>query len=57
MDLYNREIISYNLTDRPTFDQIMKMLDGAFEKIPDDTGLMLHSDQGWQYQMKHTGSD
>ncbi len=28
------------------------MLDLAFEKIPDDTGLVLHSDQGWQYQHK-----
>ena len=28
------------------------MLDQAFEKIPDGTGLILHSDQGWQYQHK-----
>ena len=28
------------------------MLDKAFEKIPDGTGLILHSDQGWQYQHK-----
>ncbi|HCD45957.1 MAG TPA: hypothetical protein DEQ64_19975 [Lachnoclostridium sp.] len=28
------------------------MLDKAFEKISDNTGLILHSDQGWQYQMK-----
>ena len=28
------------------------MLDKAFAKIPDNTGLILHSDQGWQYQMK-----
>jgi transposase InsO family protein len=27
------------------------MLDKAFEKIPDGTNLILHSDQGWQYQM------
>ncbi len=24
----------------------------AFSKIPDNTNLILHSDQGWQYQMK-----
>lgn len=52
LDLYNGEIISYDLSLRPTFQQIMKMLDKAFEKIPDNTGLILHSDQGWQYQMK-----
>lgn len=28
------------------------MLDAAFATIPDDTGLILHSDQGWQYQHK-----
>ena len=26
-------------------------MDKAFAKIPDNTGLILHSDQGWQYQM------
>ena len=52
LDLYNGEIISYNISERPTFSQITDMLDKAFAKIPDDTGLILHSDQGWQYQMK-----
>ena len=28
------------------------MLDRAFAKIPDGTDLILHSDQGWQYQHK-----
>jgi transposase InsO family protein len=28
------------------------MLRKAFKKIPDNTNLILHSDQGWQYQMK-----
>ena len=32
--------------------QIMKMLDDAFARIPDSPGIVLHSDQGWQYQMK-----
>ncbi|MGM9677226.1 MAG: DDE-type integrase/transposase/recombinase [Butyricicoccus sp.] len=31
---------------------VTTMLDKAFEKIPDETGLILHSDQGWQYQHK-----
>ena len=29
------------------------MLEKAFDTIPDGTGLILHSDQGWQYQHKH----
>ena len=52
LDLYNREIISYNISSRPTFHQTIDMLKKAFEKIPDNTELILHSDQGWQYQMK-----
>lgn len=52
LDLYNGEIISYNISDRPVFAQTLDMLEKAFKKIPDDAGLILHSDQGWQYQMK-----
>lgn len=52
IDLFNGEIVSYNVSLRPTFKQIMDMLETAFEKIPDNTKLILHSDQGWQYQMK-----
>jgi len=31
---------------------VAQMLDGAFAMIPDETNLILHSDQGWQYQHK-----
>lgn len=52
LDLYNGEIISYNLSEKPTFQQTVDMLEKAFKKIPDGINLILHSDQGWQYQMK-----
>lgn len=52
LDLYNGEIISYSISERPSFHQIVDMLRKAFEKIPNDIGLTMHSDQGWQYQMK-----
>jgi len=52
LDLYNGEIISYNISERPTFHQIADMLEKAFKKTSDYTNLILHSDQGWQYQMK-----
>ena len=52
MDLYNREIISYNIAEHPTFYQTMKMLEDAIKDLPDAPELILHSDQGWQYQMK-----
>lgn len=51
IDLFNQEIISYELTERPVFNQVVMMLKKAFKKIPNNTNLMLHSDQGWQYQM------
>ena len=52
IDLFNQEIISYELTERPVFNQVIMMLEKAFKKIPNNTNLTLHSDQGWQYQMK-----
>ena len=52
LDLFNGEIISYNISVRPDFGQIMDMLNKAFDKTNDCEGLILHSDQGWQYQMK-----
>lgn len=51
LDLYNGEIVSYVLSDHPRFSQVATMLENAFKKIPDGTGLILHSDQGWQYRM------
>lgn len=51
LDLYNGEIISYNISERANFQQTIGMIKNAFEKIPDGTELILHSDQGWQYQM------
>ena len=53
IDLFNGEIVSYNLSRHPVFAQVVDMLEKAFNKIPDNTNLILHSDQGWQYQMKH----
>ena len=52
LDMYNGEIISYNISERPHLGQVMDMLDKAFEKIPNNTDLIFHSDQGWQYQHK-----
>ncbi|MFP9100939.1 IS3 family transposase, partial [Flavobacterium sp. RHBU_24] len=52
IDLYNREIITYELSERPNFEQVTNMLKKSFKKIGDNAKLILHSDQGWQYQMK-----
>ena len=52
LDMYNGEIIRYEISDRPVLGQVLRMLDNAFAKIPDNTNLIFHSDQGWQYQHK-----
>lgn len=52
IDLFNGEIISYELSEKPNFKQVVTMLKKSFKKIPNQTKLILHSDQGWQYQMK-----
>jgi transposase InsO family protein len=52
IDLYNQEIISYELYESPNSKSIMDMLDKAFKKVKTSKNLLLHSDQGWEYQMK-----
>ena len=52
LDLYSSDLVSYTISERPVLSMVTNMLDKAFEKIPDNTNLILHSDQGWQYQHK-----
>lgn len=52
IDLYNQEIISYQLSERPDFKTVMSMLNKALRKVDKPQSLLLHSDQGWHYQMK-----
>ena len=51
LDLYNQEIISYEIADRPQISSVMQMLQKAFKQLRSTDKLLLHSDQGWQYQM------
>ena len=50
LDMATNEIISYDISLSPNLEQIKRMLDKAFSKFPKISGLVLHSDQGWQYQ-------
>ena len=52
LDLHNGYLVSYTISERPVLGMVISMLEKAFETIPDGTGLVLHSDQGWQYQHK-----
>jgi len=53
LDLCSSDIISYAVSDRPALSMTISMLEQAFDKLKDGTNLILHSDQGWQYQHKH----
>ena len=50
-DLFNHEIIAYDLSRSPNFEQITRMMAQAVTRLNGETPI-LHSDQGWQYQMR-----
>lgn len=52
LDLHSSYLVSYTISDRPVLSMVTTMLDKAFKTIPDGSNLILHSDQGWQYQHK-----
>ncbi|MGF6782185.1 putative transposase [Paraburkholderia sp. GAS334] len=51
MDLYNGEIVAYQMSERPTFDLVTGMLKKALSRLEGEDRPLLHSDQGWQYRM------
>ncbi|MBQ2658047.1 MAG: IS3 family transposase [Erysipelotrichaceae bacterium] len=54
IDFHTREILAYDLSEHPNFDQIKRMLKSLILDHGDHLeGSILHSDQGWQYQMKY----
>ena len=52
LDMHNREIVAFSISRSPNFSQTTDMLRKAFAKHRNLEGLILHSDQGWQYQMR-----
>ena len=52
LDLFNGEIITYTIGSRPTFSLVSEMLEKAIDRLPEEHQLLIHSDQGWHYQMK-----
>ena len=56
IDIFNGEILNYNIADRADLEQINKMLNDLFaitDKLAKENLIILHSDQGWQYQHKN----
>jgi putative transposase len=51
LDLYNSEIIAYDIQSRPHYEMVDSMLQKALKRLRPNETPVLHSDQGWQYQM------
>lgn len=51
LDLYNGEIVAYEMVRRPLFGMIDTMLRKAFARLGPHDKPILYSDQGWQYRM------
>jgi putative transposase len=52
LDLFNGEIVSYEIARRPLLNMVTKMLVSAFQRLGPCDKPILHSDQGWQYRME-----
>lgn len=53
IDFHTREVLAYDLSESPDFRQIRRMFDDLIDKHGTSiSGAILHSDQGWQYQME-----
>lgn len=51
LDLYNGEIIAYEMQDRPHYPLVGQMLDKALHRLAQKDKPIMHSDQGWHYRM------
>jgi putative transposase len=51
LDLFNGEVIAYQMSSTPQYDLVGKMLEEAMHKLGPTETPILHSDQGWQYQL------
>ena len=52
MDLHSRDIVSYTIYERPVVRMVTDMVEQAFAVLPENSKLILHSDQGFHYQHK-----
>lgn len=50
VDLFNQEVIAYNIAKRPHLPLVTGMLKEAIRKLNQQSKPIVHSDQGWHYQ-------
>lgn len=51
MDLFNGEIIAFEMATRPTYELVGAMLRKTLAILKPGDKPLIHSDQGWQYRM------
>jgi transposase InsO family protein len=51
LDLYIGEIVAFETQENPRMPLVSKMLKKALRTLGNDEAPMIHSDQGWHYQM------
>jgi len=54
IDLFNREVISYEIRKSAHLPLVTDMLNSAIKGLKWHEKPIIHSDQGWQYRMKRT---
>lgn len=52
IDLFNQEVVSYEVSKSVKLPLVTEMLKKAIKKLRHDEKPVVHSDQGWQYQNK-----
>ena len=52
LDLHSSYLVSYTISEHPALSLVMNMARQALSVLPRGAELILHSDQGWQYQHK-----
>lgn len=50
LDLYNGEIVAYQIDTRPRYALVGRMLERALDQLPAGAAPLVHSDQGWHYR-------
>lgn len=51
LDLFNRQIIAYQLMRKPVYKLVSDRLEKAISTLKSTEKPLIHSDQGWQYQL------
>jgi transposase InsO family protein len=52
MDLYNAEIVAYQMARRPVYELVASTVNVALSRNDCSAGLIVHSDQGWHYKVQ-----